>query len=414
MKRNTIDHVPVNGKITRILLIVSQVFLGLAVGQAHAGGLYLYEIGTEDLGLASAGSAARAQDASVIANNPAGMTRLKNNQLVIGAQVLYGDLTYDLNNSSLEGAGNVVGWLPGGSAFYSHGVGDDLKLGIGLYGNFGLSLDFDDSWAGRNLVKEATLMSITLLPSLAYRVSDKWSVGTGLGINYGIFSLSRNRLIGDEEVEVDDTDVAPNVHVGVLFEPFERTRFGLSYTSKVDYDFDVDATGTLPIREIPWTLPINAAVSAPQQVMFSAVQLLNNKWSLLGNIGWQDWSTFSESEVTIGDTTQDSSLDLEDTWHGAVGVQYRVTSSTRLNFGVAYDTSMYENQNDTSLTLPSGASWRFGTGVQHQLNEHSSLGTAFEYLVSEDADVAKPDVLAGSYNNPQMYFISINYSYDFK
>jgi hypothetical protein len=34
--------------------------------------------------------------------------------------------------------------------------------------------------------------------------------------------------------------------------------------------------------------------------------------------------------------------------------------------------------------------------------------------VSEDADVAKPDVLAGSYNNPRMYFISINYSYDFK
>jgi long-subunit fatty acid transport protein len=35
-----------------------------------------YEIGTEDVGLAGAGQAARAQDASTIVTNPAGMTRL--------------------------------------------------------------------------------------------------------------------------------------------------------------------------------------------------------------------------------------------------------------------------------------------------------------------------------------------------
>ena len=51
------------------------IFLGLT-SQANAGGLYLYEIGTEDLGLANAGTAARAQDASTVASNPAGMTRL--------------------------------------------------------------------------------------------------------------------------------------------------------------------------------------------------------------------------------------------------------------------------------------------------------------------------------------------------
>ena len=59
------------------------LFLGLA-GQANAGGIYLYEMGTEDVGLANAGSAARAQDASVVANNPAGMTRLQGNEFTFG------------------------------------------------------------------------------------------------------------------------------------------------------------------------------------------------------------------------------------------------------------------------------------------------------------------------------------------
>ena len=375
----------------------------------------MYEIGTEDLGLANAGSAARAQDASVIANNPAGMTRLQGNQLTVGAQMLYGDLDYTLNDPYLSGPGNIVGWMPGGSAFYSHSINDDLKLGIGMYGNFGLSMDFGDTWAGHNLVKEVTLMALTLQPSLAYRLNNQWSVGAGLGINYGIFSLTRDLTVlrGGYEVKNDDTDIAPNVKVGILFEPSARTRLGLAYTSKTDYSFDIDATGTLPRSGRSWTLPVDAMIDAPQQVMFSGVQVLNDKWSLLGEIGWQDWSTLSQAEVDLNNVTLSSKLDFQDTWHGAVGAQYQLTADTRLNFGVAYDSSMYEDQNDTSMVLPSGASWRFGTGVQRQLNDHSSLGIAFEYLISDDARVVSPDVLAGSYNSPEMYFTALNYTYRF-
>ena len=90
-----------------------------------------------------------------------------------------------------------------------------------------------------------------------------------------------------------------------------------------------------------------------------------------------------------------------------------MTNASRLNFGVAYDSSMYEDQDKTSLTLPSGATWRFGTGFQYQLNEKSSIGMAFEYLWSEDARVESPAVLSGSYNDPRMYFFSVNYSYRF-
>ena len=74
---------------------------------------------------------------------------------------------------------------------------------------------------------------------------------------------------------------------------------------------------------------------------------------------------------------------------------------------------MYENQDDISLAMPSGASWRLGTGVQHQLDEHSSLGAAFEFLLSEDASAAAPTVLAGSYDDPRMYFFGVNYSHRF-
>ena len=46
--------------------------------------LMLYEVGTEDVGLASAGYTARAQDASTVFTNPAGMTRLDGTQSTLG------------------------------------------------------------------------------------------------------------------------------------------------------------------------------------------------------------------------------------------------------------------------------------------------------------------------------------------
>lgn len=55
---------------------------------AQAGGLSLYEIATSDVGLASAGWAARAQDPATLLKNPAGMSRLEGNQFQAGAQLL--------------------------------------------------------------------------------------------------------------------------------------------------------------------------------------------------------------------------------------------------------------------------------------------------------------------------------------
>ena len=55
--------------------------------------------------------------------------------------------------------------------------------------------------------------------------------------------------------------------------------------------------------------------------MFSAVHILNDKWTLLGEVGWQDWSSFgNDTEVNDQSTT----LDTQDTWHGAVGTQYQL------------------------------------------------------------------------------------------
>jgi long-chain fatty acid transport protein len=381
---------------------------------SQAGGLYLYEIGTSDLGFASAGTSARAEDASTVYANPAGMTRLAGDQFTLGAQALYGKADYQLDGQGqLSGSnpGNVIGWLPGGSAFYSHSVDDRLKLGLAVYGNFGLALDFGDQWAGRNLVDKTALMAMTIQPTVAYRLDDKWSLGGGVTANYGSLKLERVAVIGGGSREQQDGDWAFGARLGVMFEPSKSTRVGLVWNSKTEYNFDVDSTVT-GLRGRTYTLPFSTNVPTPQQLMGSVYQRLSDRWAMMGNVGWQQWSRFSDTTIETNTISTTSSLQLKDTWHVAYGAQYTLNAQTRLNAGVAFDTSMYKNQSQTSFAAPNGDTWRFGVGMQYALSPKDEIGVAVEYLRTQSS--SDPSALvSGSYDYPEMFFMSVNYSYRF-
>lgn len=394
-------------------VIVTLITFTLLTEAVHASGLYLYEIATEDTGLAGAGQAARAQDASTIVSNPAGMMRLPNHMLTGGLQALYGDTPFRLHDDAgLQGRspGNTIGWFPGASLFYHQRLNDNWSAGIGLYGNYGLGLDFGE-WAGDRLIKKSTLVGMTLSPALAWKINDRISWGVGIGINYGFLSLTR-AVSGQDEKQTDH-DWALNFRSGLLLDITDKTRAGLTYTSKTEYHFSIDGTARFPqFPDQQFNLPIAAQVNTPAQLMLSLVHDFTPRWSVMGDLGWQDWSAYGANQIYISGEPLQRNNRLRDTWHTALGVQFRPDDTWRLNAGVAYDSSFYRSQKDTSMTMPSGAAWRFGTGAQYQLTPSSNIGAAFEYLTMESSQVAARPV-KGSYDNPAIYFLSVNYSYQF-
>ena len=85
----------------------------------------------------------------------------------------------------------------------------------------------------------------------------------------------------------------------------------------------------------------------------------------MGNIGWQDWSEFGKQDLTLRSTsttkfTQD--LEYDDTWHFALGAQFRFAESWLWSVGAAYDTSPVEEDTRTP-DLPLVRQIRIGTGV---------------------------------------------------
>lgn len=423
-------------------LLIAAALPAVYAGSACAGGFSLYEIGTADVGLAAAGYAARAQDPATVLTNPAGMTRLEGTQVLLGAQLLYGDAGLSLGSTPPAGTagggngGNPIGWLPGGGAFVSHSISPSLSVGLAIGSNFGGAAKYDDDWAGRYYVRESTLLGLSLMPSIAYRVTDHLSVGATLNAMYGIMKtrVAVNNFApgyGDGELKLDDKRWGYGVNVGLLYEVNRATRFGLTYSSQVDLDFTAHAqfNGLAPGLDAVLAARglrdanINMGIKVPQGVMGSFFHQLDEHWAVLGNVGWQQWSKFGQVDVGVesnNPTSLTSQLNLKDTWHGALGAQYHPGGPWVYSFGMAYD-SRFQQSDHASPAMPANDALRVGIGAQKQSSRDFSWGVAAEYLYGGSLSVNKQSVLpvalggrgdlVASYGHPDAFFLSANWNW---
>ncbi|HCH6801331.1 TPA: outer membrane protein transport protein [Vibrio parahaemolyticus] len=346
----------------------------LTCAAAQAGGLYLYETTASDIGLASAGMAARAQDASVMAANPAGLANVSGKSFSGNLIGLYGDAQLDTMTGD---AGNVIGFVPMASAFYSQQVNDKWTLGIGLYGNYGLGLEYEGLLNNHLDIPTATTQALTIQPSASYRINDHWSVGAALGIQYGMYEVETE---GVANVNVEDQDTQVNGRVGVLYEATPGTRLGLSYSSETEFEFDKSNS------------------IAPQQLIFSAYHEVNDDLAVMWNVNWQDWSEY----------TTTLNVETQDTYQIALGTQYKLNEKMMWNAGFAFDTSMYENQSNGDITVPTGKAYLIGTGIDYKLDSENSIGFAFEAILMESSET--PRFQAG-FDEPSLYFMSMSYNW---
>lgn len=420
-----------SGYARRFQVYFLALSLGLLSDHTWAGGILIYEAGQEGNGLANAGAAALATDPSVLMSNPAGLTELKGTQISANGQLILGDMRFsrDSNNqfNGNEG-GNALQYLPGASFFVSHQIDDRSAIGFGMYGNFGLALDYDDDWAGRYFNQEAAIIGVSFQPTLAHKFTDDLSIGIGPRIMYAYYrneTAINNNLLGlrdspDGQLEYEDTDLGAGINLGLLYRLSERTQIGLAYTSKIDLEFKDSPS----VRKVDNPI-INTALrrldvdsleldmSVPQTVLLSVAHDLDPQWKLLGSLGWQDWSEFGEIGVEVdanaADVSRTANRQYKDTWHASIGTQYQATARLRWSVGLGYDSSAVEDK-DRTVDNPMGDAWRVATGINYQIDDGLDLHAAYTLVWLGDMDVdqtkSRSDTtLSGTYKNAALHII---------
>jgi long-chain fatty acid transport protein len=406
-----------------------------------AGGIYLYEKSATDVGLGSAGWTARADDGSTIFSNPAGLTRLegKNFEFTLLPLYLNSEFTPDPMTTTVTGTnGDASDWLPLGGAFYSQQLSDTVTFGVGVGGYFGLAIEYESSWVGRYYVQDTQLQAVTIEPAVGIRVSEHWSLGIGVAAHYGIFNQTvaiNNTPIflpgtsgPDGELKIDTTDWTFQGNLGVLWEGEGGTRVGLQYLTSADLEFsDVpEFNGLRPALEAALSVAgvldtkLDIGIEMPQAVRIGFHSGLGESWRVMGDVGWEEWSKFGKLDILLDsdDSTQiTANRNYEDVWHVALGAQHDLSDSWEFDFGVAYDSSMVDDE-DRTPDLAVGEVVRLGVGAKYQSSESSAWVFAYEAGFSGDLPMAVnrgplAGAVAGEYEGVTLHFLAVTWRKSF-
>ncbi|MBV7568797.1 OmpP1/FadL family transporter [Pseudomonas sp. PDM27] len=390
----------------------------LASTQLFASGFALNEQSISGMGTGFAGRSSSADDASTIAGNPAGMSRIKREQVTGG--VAFIDAHTDISDASSSpnsgtNKGDMVPFMGVPMGYYVKPIDDHWAFGIGVYAPFGLVTDYENNFAGRYFGSKSEVKIVTLQPTVSYAFNDKVSIGFGPTINRIDGTLESNLSITqsqpDGKVKIEGDDTALGYNIGVLVQATDSTRVGLTYHSKVKYKLEgntkvnygvLGLIGQNPNQKYDASLDL----TTPESVDFSVTHQLDDKWTLYAGSTWTRWSRLKEITVEnkgvpavlngqFGTITEEQNW--HDTWAHAIGASYQLNKQWVLRTGLSVDQAPTNNV-DRSPRIPTGDRKIFSVGAGWSPTDDLTIDLAYSYLREESVKVNNSNDRGQTYN----------------
>lgn len=411
-------------------LIPALLMFGFA-GTAAASGFQLQNQGGSGNGNAFAGAAAAAEDGSTIFFNPAGMTYLPTGHSFSASGTILNRAIKFKNtgttNTATSGPGNTAnGGDAGGTALLPHGywswsIAPDVWVGIGVGPTFGNKTEYDKNFIGRNAGLMAEIEHLNINPSLAIKVNETLSLGAGFNftrahvrIKQGIPFSGANPASNYLDVE-SDAAWGFGINLGAMFQLSPSTRVGVAFRS--GQEFDLQGKQKVVGPAVPagggglWLRNQDVTVDGyetPGNLSLAVSQKLSDKWEMLGDVTWTNWSRLKELTLQSkngntaghpllvpGHKITSLSYNFEDTWRVGLGANYQYNDAWKLRFGVAYDEAPVGKNADRTMTLPDSDRVWLSFGAKYNLSKQSSMDFGYSHIFFKDA---KADRAVGAYN----------------
>jgi long-chain fatty acid transport protein len=158
---------------------------GAAPG-AHAAGFSIFEQGARGMGFAGA-FVAVANDPSAIFHNAGGIGFLKGKNVYLGGTLVSPSFDFT-GQDPFPGAGvvesSVSNIIPIPALYYTHQFSETVVFGVGVHTPFGLRTEWEqpDQFTGRFLSQRADLKSVSVNPTVGFRLADRLSLGVGFDV----------------------------------------------------------------------------------------------------------------------------------------------------------------------------------------------------------------------------------------
>ncbi|BBP45317.1 fatty acid transporter [Thiosulfatimonas sediminis] len=387
--------------------------LSFAPLSVSASGFALIEQSASGQGVSYAGAAASAEDASIMWFNPAGLTKIKSNQLIAAGHVIVPSAEFTNNGSYILSEDNlIVGDADNGAKtsfvpnFYWKGKYQDIDVGLGVNVPFGSSIDYDQDWVGRYHAVYTSTKTININPAFAVKLHPQVSFGAGLNIQYIDVNLTQKVDLGDQQndgyVDLQADGVGFGFNFGFLYDLDNGANIGFSYRSQIKHH----ATGDADFTAMPFEdQGIESTVTLPASASLSLVYPFNDKMNLLADATWTGWSSFDELRIEF-DNKEDSVQPEEwkDVMRYSVGATYQYSPQWILRTGVAYDQTPIPNAELRTPRIPDSDRVWLSFGAGYQWNKDLRIDFAYSHLWggTEQIEAVSADtgvhVLQGSFD----------------
>jgi long-chain fatty acid transport protein len=417
--------------------------VALAAARVHAAGFSLVDQGGRGLVSAYAGEAAIAEDATTITFNPAGLTRLPGGQLALVGHVLALDVEYEDRGSTvarrfgrapLRGP-NEAGTKPLGlapNADVSYQLGPRWWIGFGLLAPFGFRTDWDRDWVGRYHAIESDLKTVELAPTVAFKLTDRVSVGASLTAQYAHVRLSSALDLGaicelnvgslgappgscaslglpvqsvDGFVRIKGDSWGFGYQLGALYELTPHTRIGLSYRSTLRHEFDGPAEFSVPARASVLrstgalrTTRGGFVLDLPEVVRLAAYHEIGPHWAVMAGVTWTHWSRFEDVVFTFDNPAQPAIVQPErwdDAWRYALGVARRLGPRWVVQLGTAYDETPVPSARLRTPRVPDSDRVWIATGIGYRATERLRLDLSYAHFFGLESSTRNRDPVTG-------------------
>lgn len=374
-----------------------------AASAAHAAGFMLTEQSAGALGRAYAGVGVDGTDISGVYYNPATMTLHPGTSIQAGFVAVGLDLAFESNDGRVTENGQYnTQAIPHG--YISHQINDSMWVGLAMTVPFGMGTEYDDNWEYGNRGISAEVLTFDFNPNVAWKVSDKLSLGAGMSIQYAAADLKmRDEVKRDEQSlgtvngEVDADSWAWGFNVGLMWSPLDNLRFGLSYRSKINHNADGDFTISNPSNELLEGFlqsqgllnnarSASATISTPAWLMATAAWDVNELLSLYATFRWTDWSSFDTLDIKSSalNATHNGVKTVENHWQDtylvSVGADLRFTNWWTFRAGIGYETSAVDDPKYRTSIIPDADRLWLALGSSFKATENMQIDVSAAWL----------------------------------
>lgn len=388
-------------KNLRIFALVCTLSI-LTAGTALAEGFALYEWGARGVGLGGA-TIARTPDPSAVATNPAATTYLEGQQVQAGFTMIkpYGRIRVDDQRLPADKQGSYklkdAHWfMP--AIYYTHQLNDRLTLGVGEYTRFGLGFEYPKKWPGAGILYDVSLVTASVSPTIAYKLTDSLSVGLGVEFMYLDLELSKYTdlsAMGLAGMGIDSTVSGDNVGYGgnmsLHYKLNDQWAFGLNYrlpvqhkvTGEAEFDaptnFVHPVTGQKPFAQYV-DQDVKATVTMPESITFGIAFTPTSDLSIEVGAIWTRWSRFRNFNLKFEDDRINGDLEKrwKNTWRLNVGVEYGLTDWMDVRVGYAWDGCPVTEDNEDYL-IPTDGRHVYSLGFGFQFGD-LTIDTAYAFI----------------------------------